>query len=432
MRRSPLALAVIAGVVVGGFALPARAASVPGLSGTAFEDDNRNTVQDAGEAPLTNQQLYVFDANGSYVTQAATDSTGHYSVAGLAAGTYTVAYSSTSADALQHDWVPTTTGSLQPSRTVAVTGPTTVDFGWRRIVRSTVSAGPISTYTGPNGLVVESYDDAVPARAVFDAIMRGTVGNEASHVIVRFDADNNAVTTISVSGTDGSYSAYKAVCYDTWDSWLLDDASVSHEYGHAWSNYYATMVQQDGAMSAYLKARGIYGDARLNSTYLWQTGELIAEDYRQLLGSPTAQARVQANRDLPPAASVPGLRDFLLTTFTTPPSGGTATGSSSGTTSTTGPRVSVPTVNPTPVSKSGTISSSVSVAASVTVQVRDSSGAVVRTLLAGVSRPAGSLSATWDRKDAAGARVKAGTYTAVVQASANGTTGSASAAFSVQ
>jgi hypothetical protein len=42
---------------------------------------------------------------------------------------------------------------------------------------------------------------------------------------------------------------------------------------------------------------------------------MLAEDYRQLFGSPNARLRGQENQDIPPAAEVPGLRVFLSTTF---------------------------------------------------------------------------------------------------------------------
>ena len=35
---------------------------------------------------------------------------------------------------------------------------------------------------------------------------------------------------------------------------------MSHEYGHAWSLYYDTIVQQEGTLASYLKARGLDGD----------------------------------------------------------------------------------------------------------------------------------------------------------------------------
>ena len=73
-------------------------------------------------------------------------------------------------------------------------------------------------------------------------------------------------------------------------------------------------------MTTYLQARGLAGDSRVNSSYMWSTDEMIAEDYRQLLGSPNASATPgQSNYQIPLANAVPGLRDFLLNTFTAAP-----------------------------------------------------------------------------------------------------------------
>ena len=136
---------------------------------------------------------------------------------------------------------------------------------------------------------------------------------------------------------------------------------------------------------------------------------MIAEDYRQLLGSPTAQAGNQMNQEIPPASQVPGLRDFLLNTFTTAPSPPPPPPA---------PALSISglSVSPTPVTKSGTVSFSLSAAASVTVTIATSDGSTVRTLLSGAARPAGPVSLKWDRKNAAGQRVKPGTYKATVTA----------------
>jgi hypothetical protein len=46
---------------------------------------------------------------------------------------------------------------------------------------------------------------------------------------------------------------------------------------------------------------------------------MIAEDYRQLFGTASAQRDQQINGDLPPAKDVAGLRDFLTTDFTRMP-----------------------------------------------------------------------------------------------------------------
>ena len=79
------------------------------------------------------------------------------------------------------------------------------------------------------------------------------------------------------------------------------------------------MVQQDVAWRRTSQARGLDGDPRINSSYGWQPDEMIAEDYRQLFGSANARGGGQINTEIPLAADVPGLADFLANTFTKPP-----------------------------------------------------------------------------------------------------------------
>ena len=119
--------------------------------------------------------------------------------------------------------------------------------------------------------------------------------------------------------SNGVYTSYHATVYVPYVSWLdSGDRTLFHEYGHAWSLYYAHIVQQDPTLSAYLEARGVAGDARVGTSYGWDPKEMIAEDYRQLFGSPNARQGGQINTDLPPAQDVAGLAEFLRDTFTNP------------------------------------------------------------------------------------------------------------------
>ncbi len=424
-RTSPtiaLAIALVAGV--GTPLAPARAEAPTGsITGVAFVDANRNGVRDAGEGPMVGNVLYAFDGSGAYAGQATTDATGRYEIAGLRAGEHRIRYAPGSWSQLRQDWVTTTSSALKPDVAVTVPAPD-VDFGWRTIVRSRSLGSPLSAYRGQTGLLVESYNDAVSAQEVHDTVLRGAVGQEASSITIRFDYSDVAMTSAGWQGSPGSYSNYSAVCYNNWITWVEQgDWGVSHEYGHAWARYFDTVVQQDGALARYLRARGLEGDPRVRTAYEWNPDELIAEDYRQLLGSPTARVVPQANRDLPRAADVPGLAEFLSATFQQPPP--------------TAPPAATPlsvtavAVTPSPVTKSGTVEAMLSVAASVTVDIRDSRGTVIRTILAADPRPAGRLSVVWDRKTAAGRRVAAGTYTATVVATAAGSSVTTSTSFPV-
>jgi hypothetical protein len=298
----------------------AAAASASTISGRAFDDPGRTGVYQAGDPLLANQQLYLFDGSDNYLGTTVTAADGTYSFAGLADGPYTVQYASPDWWNLRDSWVPDTTGSLYPKINVALNGTAEADFGWRAIARSTSLSAPISEFVGPNGLTVESYDDVVSAQAIYNTIMTGTVGAEAPFTTVRFDWMPASTTTTSVSESNGVYSNYRAISYVSYDSWLdSGDLQLSHEYGHAWGSYYAYIIQQDATLQSYLQARGLSTNPDLNTTNMWSQWEILADDYRQLLGPPDARSVQQMNTAIPLASQVPGLGTFLATVFTRAP-----------------------------------------------------------------------------------------------------------------
>jgi hypothetical protein len=520
-RATRISLLLVAlSTVLGFVSTPAIASATTGtgsISGTAFQDTNRNGVQDAGEPAMANQGIDLMDASGTnLVAFTSTDANGSYSFTGLSDGTYLVKYDPGSWWAIRSSWVPDTTGSVRPSVTVNLAGSAVVAFGWRPIVRSTDLAAPISSYVGPNGLQVKSYDDVVAAKDIYDDLMSGSIiGPEAATTTVLFDYSTSSDYTVeSYTGGPGNYANYTASVYMAYMDWLQGgDQVLFHEYGHAWSLYYAYIVQQDSNLTAYLQARGILGDPRLGTSHAWTPRELIAEDYRQLFGSPNAQAAPQENTDLPPAAAVPWLKTFLATTFQQPPatasplappadttapsvsgvasvgssltcnagawSGAptyayawlrdgsaisgptapaytatsadaghqlscsvTATNGAGSATAASSNSIAIPVpapptltslaMNPNPVKSSGTASVSVSAPTTLTIAVRDASGKLVRTLVSATSEPAGSVSATWNRTNSTGQRVKSGVYTVAMTATdAYGHTVSGSTTFNV-
>lgn len=400
------------------------------ISGTAFTDINRDSVQQLGEAPLVDQRIYAISATGVTAGVARTDAAGRYVLTGLADGNYSVDYDYTDWSALVTDWVPTTTGgSLAPRHQVALNGSAQADFGWRPIVRSATIGSPITAVTAPSGLKVESYVDAVTAGEVLQVAGRLLIGAEAPWITIRFGyGTGGGMTTASYGQANGIYTDYNARVWVPYVSWAMrGDATLAHEYGHAWNGYFATMVQQDDTRAAYVRARGLEGDPRLNSSYAWSVDEMFAEDYRELFGSVVAQADSQINREIPLAVDVPGLKDFMLNTYRQSPAGSPP------------PPTPVPAlvlgavaVSPTPVTRSGTVSWSLSESASTTVTISRGTTAV-RTLLFSASRPAGASSVVWDRKDSAGRKVAAGTYLATVTATAaDGRTATQSLSFSVK
>jgi len=422
LRRYVAIVAVLAVGAGVGTTTAADAAGTGVITGHVWQDTNRDGALDAGEPGLGGEALMLFNSSGTNIASAQSGADGSFSFTGLSDGTYTVKFGTQSWWSLRNDWVPTTTGSLYYSRTVTVSGSAVADIGLRQIVRSTDINSPLSTYSAPNGISIRSYDDAVSAQDIWAAMSRGTLfGPEAAVTTVYFDYGTQTDATWSVSGSNGSYSGFHANLWIAYVSWLDNtDEVLFHEYGHDWGNYNAEVVQQDDTYSAYLKARGVYGDPRLYSSKAWDPNEMLAEDYRQLFGSPNAAAYPQANTDLPPAAQVTRLKTFLESTYTqasgaAPAPSPSPSPSPSATPTPTPVTISQLSVNPQPISSTGTIGFTLSEHATTTVDVVNSSGALVRRLLAAVSAN-GAVSTKWDRKDSTGHRVKSGTYTVKVTA----------------
>jgi hypothetical protein len=269
---------------------------------------------------MTGQAIELRDSTGRLLATRVTDADGRYAFQAPAAGTYGVRFSDAAWRALRLDWLPTTTGSYYPRVTVPVGGPTVVDFGWRPLVRSSQAGAPVAAYTGPSGLRVETYTDAVTPEEIHRQVLLGLVGVEARTVTIRFGLTESGQTVAGWQGTPGSFSSYAAMVYFGYGSWLDGgDQGLAHEYGHAWAYYYDIIVQQETGFARYLAARGLAGDERIGTAYKWYPAELIAEDYRQLFGSDTAKLAWPLNRDIPPADQVPGLRDWFLDTFMVAP-----------------------------------------------------------------------------------------------------------------
>jgi hypothetical protein len=63
---------------------PAVAAGTGTITGIAFLDDNRDGVRQESEDVLPGRRIYLFGADGSYLKNVLTDSSGRYSFTGLA------------------------------------------------------------------------------------------------------------------------------------------------------------------------------------------------------------------------------------------------------------------------------------------------------------------------------------------------------------
>jgi hypothetical protein len=296
-------------------------AAASDISGSAYYDANRDASQQAGETPLAGKRIYLFDAAGNYLKNVPTDAAGRYAFTGLADTRYQVRYGTIDWWDLWRDWVPTTTGSERPHVTLDLAGSATVNFGWRQIVRSTDPAAPLATFVAPDGLRIESFNDAVDPKRIYDALLTGTLrGGEGRFTTIRFDIRPDHICDIGASKVNGVWGSYRALCYISYTGWLDErDVGLFHEYGHAWSLYHAYVVQQDPALTDYLEVRGLTTDPRLRTSSSWNPKEMIAEDYRQLFGSAYAASWPQDNEEIPPASQVAGLREYLSGAFTQAP-----------------------------------------------------------------------------------------------------------------
>lgn len=443
IRRS-LGAAVLATALVAGLGTAGAEAGAAGsVSGVAYEDANRNGARDAGEAAFAGRTIVVSDAvTGAFVRSAATGSDGSWSVGSLAAGTYRVAFDTTDWWALRSEWVPTTTGSVwfrHDAVVVADGAAVRADFGLRRIGWSTTAGAPLTAATAPDGLRVESYTDALAATDVLAVLDAGSLrGGEAASTTVQFGLDGTDYATTSVDGVPGRYSGFRATVRSAYVSYLdHPGALLFHEYGHAWARYHDTIVQQDGTYARYLEARGLTGDPRLGTGHAWAPEELIAEDFRQLFGSPTAAAQPQENRDIPPASQVAGLEPFLRSTYTVPPSTTGGDGGSGGGGQDDGggdPTVAAPAITDLGASAGGPpveLRFTLSAPAELSVVIVDGRGRTVRTLLQSAPLPDGPARITWDGVDDRGHTSKDGTFTARLTARSEGGSADGSVSFTL-
>ncbi len=288
------------------------------ITGVVFTDADRDGVRQADEPAMGGHLLYLYDATGSYVTNTTAAADGRYAFTGLSDGTYTVGYAPRTWRDLREQWVPTTTGSLHPEHEVAVAGePAAADFGWRALVTSSDLSAPISEVTGPSGLRVQSYNDAVTAEEILDHIStEWTLGEEAAGTIVRFGYSSSNTNTSSVARSDGQVTSVTSTSYSTYTRWLdSGDRTMAHEYGHAWSNHHMYLGFDDG-WEALLRARGIDpADERIGSSHAWMPGEIAAEDFRQLFASESARSGGQMNNDIPRPSEIEGYAAWLADVF---------------------------------------------------------------------------------------------------------------------
>lgn len=292
------------------------------------------SVQNTTAAPPppadTTPPAVAFSAPGAGATVAGTTAVSgtasdDTAVAGVATsvdgGPWTAASGSTA-----WSWSWNTTTLANGTHTVAVratdsAGNATVAS--RSFTVSNTTTGPtvVDSLTTPEGAKILVYSDTSgwTAQQVYDllkpnAYELATIGPSLT---VKVQATTSSQTSTSVGATGGVYTSFRATLYlqaksgSTFTS--RPDQIVAHEYGHVWTMYHLYMTRQ-GDWSPWLSARGLLGDARLDSSYNWSKNEMIADDYRMLFGTPAAVSEAgYINSEATDPRLVPGLKDFFLT-----------------------------------------------------------------------------------------------------------------------
>lgn len=189
------------------------------------------------------------------------------------------------------------------------------------------------TWVSPEGVTIEvTTAGAWTVRDIYRMLLEnastpGDFAQIAPTLTVKVQDQTSSSTVTSTSSSGGIYTGFDAYVYlkgvsSTFAS--QPDAQLAHEYGHVWTLYHQGMTQQ-GDWSSYLDFRWanaggsvrLAGDSRLDSTYVWDKAEIIADDYRLLFGSSAAISERPAhlNSYIPVPSDVPGLRDFFLATW---------------------------------------------------------------------------------------------------------------------
>lgn len=187
------------------------------------------------------------------------------------------------------------------------------------------------TWVSPEGATIE-VTSAGPwsIREVYRLLLEnsaapGDFAEVAPNIVVRVQDTVATQTTTSTRSSGGVYTKFSATIYLKGVSSNFSsepDSLMAHEYGHAWTLYHLYM-SQSGSWGAFLDARWsnadgslrLADDSRLDSSYVWDRAEIIADDYRLLFGSAAAvsQDPTHMNPSIPAPGAVAGLRQMLAT-----------------------------------------------------------------------------------------------------------------------
>jgi hypothetical protein len=184
-------------------------------------------------------------------------------------------------------------------------------------------ASAATSYTTPEGAVITI--DSASWTGTADDIYRMLLENGMDSVVgpkltVKVQDVYASATTAGAScctSSGGYYNFTTTIWLDgrtTSNFTSRPDYVLGHEFGHAWTLEHLYM-DQSADWAAYLAFRGIANDPRLESTYAWSKREMIADDYRLIMGSPQARVGAYINPDVAPPGSIPGFATWFRNTW---------------------------------------------------------------------------------------------------------------------
>ena len=247
--------------------------------------------------------------------------------------TSTTTPTSTSTTSTSTTSTTSTTTVAEPEPTAPEPEPTTTEPAPAPAGDASVAPDTQGTWVSPEGVSIE-VNTAGPftIRRVYALLLENAAGpGDFARVAPSFRVrvqDTYASQVSMTARTSGG--VYTSVSGTMWLKGVSSgfasqpDSTMAHEYGHVWTMYHLYMTQQ-GNWSAYLDYRWanadgsvrLSADSRLDSTYSWERGEVIGDDYRLLFGSPTAisQRPTHMNTAIPEPSEVPGLKAFFQSTW---------------------------------------------------------------------------------------------------------------------
>jgi hypothetical protein len=184
-------------------------------------------------------------------------------------------------------------------------------------------ASAATSYTTPEGAVITidsaswtgTADDIY--RMLLENGMDSAVGPKLSVKVQDLYASATTAGASCCTSSGGYYNFTTTIWLDGRSTSTFSsrpDYVLGHEFGHAWTLYHLYM-DQSADWGSYLTFRGILNDPRVESSYAWSKREMIADDYRLIMGSALAKVGNYINPDVPPPATVPGFAEWFRTTW---------------------------------------------------------------------------------------------------------------------